>query len=235
MKEFLKSSIYKIIIVFLVIAADLITKEYLYASNYTIIPFLIGTRSVAGLNTGGAFSMLSGNVWLLILTTCIFIALICVYDLWAKDKNKLYGIALAFIVGGAIGNFIDRIFLGGVRDFIFFGFWQTFPTFNVADCFLFIGTVLMVIYAIFVFRPKESKQEENSVVEKIENKKEETIKQSKTKEENIKKESKIKNNNNSKKSLNSNLEKNKKDDKVKIEENKTSVKRNNKWVKKKLL
>ena len=166
MKDFLKLSIYKIIIVFFVIAADLITKEFLYLSDFTIIPGLIGIRSVMGLNTGGAFSMLSDKLWLLILATCIFIALICFYDLWAKDKNKLYSVAIAFIVGGAIGNFIDRIFLGGVRDFIFFGFWPSFPTFNVADSFLFIGTVLMVIYAIFIYKPKnEDRKKEEKVLE----------------------------------------------------------------------
>lgn len=226
MKEFLKSSIYKIIIVFLVIAADLITKEFLYANNCPIIPGLVGVRSVSGLNTGGAFSMLSGNLWLLILTTCVFIVLVCVYDLWAKDKNVLYGIALSLIVGGAIGNFIDRIFLGGVRDFLYFNFWQTFPTFNVADCFLFVGTVLMIIYAIFVYRPKDSKKEK--VAETVEKTAEEpknknlhsTEKTKPVKEEKSGSKEEVQEEEKEKTSTkNKKLEKTQKDDKVKTSKN----------------
>ena len=122
------------------------------------MPYIIGTRTVDGLNTGGAFSMLSDQTWFLILISLIFIAIIVIFDLVSKIKSKIYDVAVGFIVGGAIGNLIDRLFLGGVRDFIYFDFWQIFPTFNVADSFLFIGTVFLVIYTIFIYKPKDDKK-----------------------------------------------------------------------------
>ena len=52
--------------------------------------------------------------------------------------------------------------MGGVRDFIYFDFWQSFPTFNIADCFVFFGTVLMAVYAIFIYKPKEKGVKDNN-------------------------------------------------------------------------
>lgn len=154
MKDFFKLNWLKILIVFIVIGLDLLTKEIFYGQEYSIIPYLIGVRAVDGLNTGGAYSMLSDKTWLLILVSVVFIVIICIYDLIVKHKSTTYSIGVGFIVGGAIGNLIDRIFLGGVRDFIFFEFYKTFPTFNVADSFLFIGTCIVIIYAIFIYKPK---------------------------------------------------------------------------------
>ena len=65
-------------------------------------------------------------------------------------------------MGGAVGNLIDRIFLGGVRDFIYFIFVPNFPTFNVADSFLLIGTILFAIYAIFIYKPQEKDKNEST-------------------------------------------------------------------------
>lgn len=158
MKEFFKFNWLKILLVFVVIGLDLLTKEIFYLTDYTILPYIIGTRTVDGLNTGGAFSMLSDQTWFLILISLVFIAIIVIFDLVSKIKSKIYDVAVGFIVGGAIGNLIDRLFLGGVRDFIYFDFWQIFPTFNVADSFLFIGTVFLVIYTIFIYKPKDDKK-----------------------------------------------------------------------------
>ena len=158
MKEFFKFNWLKILLVFVVIGLDLLTKEIFYLTDYTILPYIIGTRTVDGLNTGGAFSMLSDQTWFLILISLIFIAIIVIFDLVSKIKSKIYDVAVGFIVGGAVGNLIDRLFLGGVRDFIYFDFWQIFPTFNVADSFLFIGTVFLVIYTIFIYKPKDDKK-----------------------------------------------------------------------------
>lgn len=155
MKNFLKLNWLKLLLVFVVIGLDLLTKEIFYLTDFTIIPFLISTRTVEGLNYGGAFSLLNQNPWLILVLSIVFIVIICIYDVFAKETSKVYSISLGFIVGGAIGNIIDRIFLGGVRDFICFEFWQDFATFNVADSFLFVGTVLLVIYTIFIYKPKE--------------------------------------------------------------------------------
>jgi signal peptidase II len=62
-------------------------------------------------------------------------------------------IGLAFVLGGAVGNLIDRIFLGGVRDFIRFDFFD-FPVFNIADSFLTVGCVMLAVFILFLYRPK---------------------------------------------------------------------------------
>ena len=74
-------------------------------------------------NTGAAFGILQGQRTFLIFITIIILGVIFYYA-------KLHPIALGFLFGGAIGNLIDRIFLGRVIDFIDLGFW---PSFNIAD------------------------------------------------------------------------------------------------------
>lgn len=152
-----KSYIFKIVLIILVIASDLITKLVLFGVDSPLIPDLIGSRAVTSLNTGGAFGILSNNIWFLIAITVVFLAIIILIEIKWKNSSNLYSFALAFIVGGAIGNLIDRIFLGGVRDFLYFVFYPSFPTFNVADSFLCIGVALMVIYLLFVYKePKKN-------------------------------------------------------------------------------
>ena len=155
-----KISFVKLAIVLGVICLDLITKEIFYATNYTIIPFVCGTRAV-GLNTGAAWSILSEHTWLLIVFTMIFIVGIAIFDFFVKFDNNVYSVGISFVIGGAVGNLIDRIFLGGVRDFIFFEFWNTYPTFNIADSFLVIGIILIAIYVIFFMKPKEDEKKED--------------------------------------------------------------------------
>ena len=67
--------------------------------------------------------------------------------LFIKPQSALEKTALAFITGGAIGNFIDRVCLGYVRDFIETAFMD-FPVFNVADSFVCIGAVLYIIFVL---------------------------------------------------------------------------------------
>lgn len=157
--KIVRSLIVKISLIALVVGLDLLTKNIFYQQNVTIIPGLIGVRSMSGLNTGGAWGILSENLGLLILITVLFLAGVVAEEIIVKNTDKLFSVAFGFIVGGAIGNFIDRIFLGGVRDFIFFEFFGSFPTFNLADSFLCVGMVLLAIYVLFVYKPKEGKND----------------------------------------------------------------------------
>lgn len=154
MKNFLKVLLPKILLIFCVLALDLITKHLFYGVSSDFIPGLIAFRECE-LNTGGAWSVLSGNVILLVILTSVFVIAAVVFDIIFKSKSKLYSISFAFILGGAIGNLIDRIFLGGVRDFIFFEFMPNFPTFNVADSFLCVGFILLIVFVLFVYKSKE--------------------------------------------------------------------------------
>ena len=102
-------------------------------------------------NTGMAFSMLQGARWLfLILTAAVLAALI-----WAVARKKLtHPLALAAvtcIVGGGVGNLIDRAVQGYVVDMIEVEFMR-FAIFNVADCFVCIGAALLLVWAVFFDR-----------------------------------------------------------------------------------
>ena len=93
-------------------------------------------------NTGAGFGILQGQVGLLIWFSVIVIGVILfVYD--KLPSNKFVLIMVGLILGGTIGNLIDRIVFGFVIDFIVFGFW---PSFNIADSALTIGVIGLVIY-----------------------------------------------------------------------------------------
>lgn len=104
-------------------------------------------------NTGMAFSLFEGARWLFLLLTAAFLvaAVTAVRKKWLTHPLSLW--ALTFIVGGAIGNLIDRALTGAVVDMIEVDF-MNFAIFNVADCFVCIGAVLLVIWAIFFDRKK---------------------------------------------------------------------------------
>lgn len=98
-------------------------------------------------NTGAAWSILSGKTWLLIIVSLIIIALIVFYIYKNKPKTKIEKISYSMIIGGAIGNLIDRIIYGYVVDFLDFNiFGYDYPIFNLADSFILIGVILLVIY-----------------------------------------------------------------------------------------
>jgi signal peptidase II len=100
-------------------------------------------------NTGAAFSIFSNATWLLALLSVILtIAMFYILYKTRKYKSRLLRLSLLFIIGGAIGNMIDRIFLGFVRDMIEFTFVK-FAVFNVADSFVCIGAVLLGIFLLF--------------------------------------------------------------------------------------
>jgi signal peptidase II len=154
MNKIAKSLVLKLSLAVLVVALDIVTKNIFYGQNLDILPSIIGTRDAVVLNTGGAWGILSGNIWVLIFITAIFLALVVLEEVLWKNTHPLFSVAFGFIVGGAVGNLLDRIFLGGVRDFIYFEFWPSFPTFNLADSFLCVGMILLAIYILFFFKPK---------------------------------------------------------------------------------
>lgn len=98
-------------------------------------------------NTGVAWSMFSSKTILVLLVSSFIILGIILYIYNNRPKNKLEKLAYSMILGGAIGNFVDRIIYGYVIDFIdikIFGY--DYPIFNLADSFIVIGVILLVIY-----------------------------------------------------------------------------------------
>lgn len=98
-------------------------------------------------NTGGAWSIFSDSTWLLVIVSLIALGLI-IFTL-IKSKSTLYNIFASVFTGGLIGNLIDRIFNSKVTDFLDFKiFGYDFPVFNVADIFIVVSAVLIMIVVL---------------------------------------------------------------------------------------
>ena len=108
-------------------------------------------------NTGAAFGMMKDSRWVFMIVSTVAIIGILIYLFWKKPQSKLECLSLSFIVGGGIGNMIDRTLLGYVVDMIDFRLIN-FAVFNVADSFVCVGAGLMVLYLILEM-VKESKAE----------------------------------------------------------------------------
>lgn len=111
-------------------------------------------------NKGAAWGIFSGKqLFLIILTSLIIIGLfIYLLRLPQNKASRWYKIAFTMIIGGAIGNLIDRISLNYVRDFIYFKLID-FPIFNVADIFVVCGVILLMLVILFIDRSIEQEEE----------------------------------------------------------------------------
>ena len=130
-----------------VIALDQISKllvlAYLYEGEVAIIKNVLHFTYVE--NRGMAFGLLADRRWIFLVASVIGIALVALY-LFKFTKRPLSQVALSLIVGGGIGNMIDRVRLGFVVDFIdfcAFDFWVW--VFNVADAAVCVGAALFVL------------------------------------------------------------------------------------------
>ena len=96
-------------------------------------------------NRGAAFSILNGEgLVLIILTSIAMVVLVLVMEVY-KDEAPLLTLSIAMMVGGGIGNLIDRIVLGFVTDMFDLHFW---PVFNVADIFVVAGCLLLCVHIL---------------------------------------------------------------------------------------
>lgn len=144
-----------LILSFFIIALDQITKfaavKYLKGSKpYIIIPNFFELNYVE--NFGAAFGILQEKRVFFIVITLIVILSITFYLIKNYyDLNTYIRLALAMLIGGAIGNFIDRFRVGYVVDFLSFKLFKSydFPVFNIADIFIVIGTILLSILILF--------------------------------------------------------------------------------------
>lgn len=122
----------KPVLIFILVLLDQITKVFFKNKSFLIFNYTT--------NTGAAFSLFQNqNLFLIITSIIILIFLIYLYKKYSKIQ-----IYLSLIIAGTIGNLIDRIFLGYVRDFVDLRVW---PVFNIADSLGVIG-VLFIMYSI---------------------------------------------------------------------------------------
>lgn len=152
--------IVSILFVILLVVLDQASKIYLTLVNKTSPIDLEVIRGFFRItytcNDGAAFSILKGKRVFFIIMTIIVVCLIVYYLL----KNKVYWVekySLLLIISGAVGNLIDRIMYGYVIDFLdFIIFGYDFPVFNIADSFITIGAIGLIISILFLNKEGEN-------------------------------------------------------------------------------
>ncbi len=98
-------------------------------------------------NRGVAFGMFSDMRWVFVVLTVALLAIIIIYMFIKKPQGKFFYICSALIIGGGIGNLIDRVFYGYVIDYLSLSFFP--PVCNFADYCITAGTVLLMVYLLF--------------------------------------------------------------------------------------
>lgn len=164
MKEFLdffrnrkpmtrKQLLFKLMSVFIVIfavAADYITKQIVTRSMelYEEIPVWNGVFHWKYIqNTGAAFGILKNSREVFMVISVIAIIVMAVYLVLTRTENVWWIVGISLLVGGGIGNMIDRIALGYVIDFMYVALID-FAIFNVADCFVCIGVGILLLMTL---------------------------------------------------------------------------------------
>lgn len=171
------SKYYWIIISALIVIVDQVSKAAIVAAldlydEVTIIPGFFTITHIH--NEGVAFGFLSdngtiGKIFVAVFTTILIIFAVVV--LCRGVIRQPFGvITISMIIGGGIGNLIDRVMLHYVIDFFAFTFFgKDFAVFNVADIFVTVGTFLFVIYFIFLERNTEDKQKTSNGNQEVSN------------------------------------------------------------------
>ncbi len=145
------------VIALVIVVVDQLTKWAIveWVPLYDRVPLNSFINLTHQKNTGAAFSFLANaggwQRWFFVVLATVVSGVIAVW-IWRirKDGQALLSIGLALVLGGAVGNLIDRVRFGHVTDFIqvWFGGWA-FPSFNVADAGISVGAALLIIDALF--------------------------------------------------------------------------------------
>ncbi len=105
-------------------------------------------------NEGAAFGMLEGGRWFFVALTAIIMIALSLFVLCGRFRcYRMFNISAVLILAGGIGNLIDRVVQGYVVDMIEVTL-VSFPLFNVADCCVVIGSVLLLIFFLFFYEDK---------------------------------------------------------------------------------
>ena len=135
------------------VAGDQLVKFWVRANIplHIHLDFLPGMDLTYVQHTGAAFSMFSRHTWMLTLLSgvvAVILAIVLAKRVLAHWSGQL---SLALLLGGAIGNFIDRLLLGYVTD-MFATTFMNFAVFNVADIGVVVGGVLLCVHVLFFMR-----------------------------------------------------------------------------------
>ncbi|MCX8514343.1 MAG: hypothetical protein RL017_668 [Pseudomonadota bacterium] len=152
-----------LVISFIIVIFDQLTK-FIVRNNLTLLQSVKVNQYcdwTLAYNQGAAFSLLANEggwqrIFFGIIAT--FVSMILAYYILNKNYKAWIGVAISFILGGAVGNLIDRIIAGRVTDFIDWHIGDHhWPAFNIADSFICIGVTMIIIDSLFFKHSKQSK------------------------------------------------------------------------------
>ena len=143
-----------LVIAIVVIVADQLSKYYIlhhFLGLNSYIAFGDYFNVVRAWNTGVSFSMFNnyGNLGVYILSSIAILVVLALLKWLKGEKDRVIQVALGMIMGGAIGNVIDRLRMGAVFDFLDVHIGDNhWPAFNVADSFICIGAGLIILVSV---------------------------------------------------------------------------------------
>lgn len=146
------------LIVFVAVLLDRLTKLWAAgplksAGRMEFLPGVMEFNYVE--NQGAAFSMFWGKTWVFVILTVLIVAFLLGYLIkYRASEGLLMRIAVSCIIGGAIGNLIDRVLYGYVIDFLRPIFIR-FAVFNIADIFVTCGAMLFIVLLLFFSKGKK--------------------------------------------------------------------------------
>lgn len=151
-----KKTVLSLIISAIVIVLDQLSKSWI-RSHLTLGESLTiaGRLSFTHIgNTGSAFGLLANETFLLIIITIATLLIILLFLRFLLPFTIFSIVSTGLIFGGAVGNLIDRIYLGHVTDFIYIRLWGNFywPAFNLADSAIVVGILVLACSLIYSFR-----------------------------------------------------------------------------------
>lgn len=128
-----------------------------YPEGQTIFSFSPLFELYRTTNTGAAFSILSSGTWFIIVVSMALMVALCVLLARSTSNSRLFYASMAGLIGGGVGNLIDRVIWGGVTDYIRLTFIR-FPVFNFAD--ICITVSIAILFILICFDKKTEKPEE---------------------------------------------------------------------------
>jgi signal peptidase II len=151
-RDSIKRATLCLLVIALVIVSDQLSKLWI-RTNLAIgesLPIIDRLSFIHIRNTGSAFGLLSNQTFLIIVISIAALLFILLFLRYLSPATTLSIVSIGLLMGGALGNLIDRLRFGSVTDFIYFRLWGNFhwPAFNIADASIVVG-VCLLIYSFY--------------------------------------------------------------------------------------
>jgi signal peptidase II len=151
-RDSIKRATLCLLVIASIVASDQLSKLWI-RTNLAIgesLPLIDRLSFLHISNTGSAFGLLANQTFLIIVISIAALLFILLFLRYLSPATTLSIVAIGLLMGGALGNLIERIRFGSVTDFIYFRLWGNFhwPAFNIADASIVVG-VFLLIYSFY--------------------------------------------------------------------------------------